>query len=134
MKVTAETLNSVMEFAHVIQVHSDGSVTEPDGIWAPEVHVDLDEDGQMIGSDSRDGVDVLSMPTDWQFMHGYTGQHMSSSRSFIMHSSEFVGGRMARDILSQPGYYVAVVIDGLLPEGVEDDDTNVGWAVAYKQA
>jgi hypothetical protein len=127
MKVTAETLNSVMEFDHVIQVHSDGSVTEPVGIRAPEVYVDLDEDGQIIGvvSDSRDGVDVLSMPADWHFMHGYTGQHNSSSHSFIMHNSEYVGGKMARDILDQPGFYVAVAVKGL--------GLNVGWAVAYRQ-
>jgi hypothetical protein len=133
MKVTPETLNDVMEFDHVIYVDSDGNVTEPTFLWAPEVYVDLDDDGQMIGSDSHDGDDVLSMPVDWFFMQGYTGQYGSTSRSFIMHSSESIGGKMARDILSTPGYYVAVVVDGLLPEGVEDDDTNVGWAVAFKQ-
>jgi hypothetical protein len=103
-------------------------------MYAPEVSVELDSDGYMVGSDSRDGVEVLVMPVHhqgWHFMHGYTGQDSSSSRSFIMHSSEFIGGRMERDILSQPGYYVAVTVDGLLPEGMEDDDTLVGWAVAF---
>lgn len=132
MKVTPETLSTVMEFDAVIHVDAAGNVTEPVFIWAPEVYVELDSDGQMVGNDARDGVDVLSMPVDWHFMHGYTGQYGSTGRSFIMHASEFVGGKMARDILSTPGYYVVVAVDGLLPEGVESDDTNVGWAVAFK--
>ncbi len=131
--ITVDNLNDLMEFDHVIQVHSDGTVSEPRDIYAPDVYVDLDSDGQMMGSDSREGVEVLSIPVDWDFMHGYTGQHMSSSRSFIMHESEFIGGRMSRDILATPGFYVAVVVDGLMPEE-SDDDTIVGWAVAYRES
>src|SRR5689334_24718518 len=105
------TLNDRMQFGHVIRVHDDGSITDPANVYAPETVVALDDDGQMIGSDDLDGVDVLISGTDgWRFMHGYTGQYGSSGRSFIMHPSEFIGGRMERDILSTPGYYAAVVV------------------------
>ncbi|OMC55389.1 hypothetical protein A5747_13430 [Mycobacterium sp. IS-836] len=135
--MTDQTLNDQMEFGRVIQVHADGTVTHPKGVYGPEVvYVELDSDGQMIGSDSRDGTDVLVDRWDgWEYMQGYTGQYLSTSRSFIMHASEYIGGRMERDILARPGYYVAVVVDGLPPteEFNPNEDYNVGWAVAYQR-
>lgn len=50
-----------------------------------------------------------------------------------MHASEFIGGDLERHILSNPGLYVAVVVDGLRTEETDDDD-NIGWAVAYKES
>jgi hypothetical protein len=119
-------LNDIMEFGHVIQVHSDGTVTEPRGIHGPEVvYQELDADGQCIDDEIHD------LPEGWALLTGYTGQ--DSYYGPVMHPSEFIGGGMAKDILAGPGYYVAVIVDGLLPEGVEDDDNNIGWAVAYKE-
>jgi hypothetical protein len=128
MNVTAETLNSVMEFGHLIQVHDDGTVTEPWLLITPEtVYQELDSDGQCIDNEVHD------LPDGWSLMNGYSGQCGYSGP--VMHTSEFIGGRMADDILSTPGFYVAVAVDGLLPEGADDDeDTNIGWAVARKDA
>jgi len=112
--VTTETLNDVMEFDHVIQVHPDGTVTEPD-IYAPELH-----DGEVSPG--------------WSLLNGYSGQYGYSGP--IMHPSEFIGGGMARDILAEPGIYVALVAYRT-PEDTDDEsgdsgDDVDGWAVAQK--
>lgn len=123
--VTLENLNSVMEFGHVIHVHSDGTVTEPRVFNPPEVvYRELDADGQCVDDEIHD------LPDGWTLLRGYTGQYGYNGP--VMHPSEFIGGRLARDILSTPGMYAAVVVDGLEPEET-GDDTNIGWAVAFKE-
>lgn len=113
VKVSADTLNDLMSFDHVIQVHADGSVTEPDKVWAPELH-----DGELSqGGTAGEG---------WELMDGYSGQHGYPGP--IMHQSEFIGGCMARDILATPGLYVA--IEDRRSDGSEPTE----WAVAHKPA
>lgn len=105
---TTAPLNSVMEFDHVVRVHPDGTVTDNvSDVYAPDLY-----DGQLHSAD------------DWTLMDGYSGQYSYSGP--IMHSSEYVGGRMERDILAQPGLYVAIV------SNLSDDDEPDGWAVAYR--
>lgn len=106
--ISMSTLNDIMEFDHVIQVHEDGTITDaPSNVWAPGLYDDeLDDDR-------------------WTLMKGYSGQHMYSGP--IMHNSEYIGGRMEQDIREAPGYYVALVnVD------TEDDGNSEGWAVAYR--
>lgn len=45
----------------------------------------------------------------WELLTGYTGQH--GYRGAVMHASEFIGGRMALDILNTPGIYVALAVE-----------------------
>lgn len=115
--MATRTLNDVMEFDHVVRVHSDGAITdvaEDSGrtFWAPDL---------------RDG----ALETDeWELLDGYSAQDHYSGP--IMHASESIGGRMERDILERPGVYVALVAY-YSPE--EDDDPDDyedvgGWAVA----
>lgn len=105
--ITPDNLNAVMEFDHVIIVEEGGIVhTEQTGEHAPDLL-----DGEL--SDSA-----------WSLLNGYSGQYGYSGP--IMHPSEFVGGRMADDILSAPGFYV--VIADYPGDGEEPD----GWAVAFK--
>lgn len=104
-----KTLNDIMEFDHVIEVHQDGSVTHRADIYAPELVDDTVSDG-------------------WELLNGYSGQYLYSGP--VMHSSEFIGGRMADDILSTPGIYVAVVATTTDKEFAEDN--IYGWAVARK--
>ena len=111
--VTADTLNSVMDFDHVIRVHKDGTVTDAPDVWAPEMH-----DGELEAYDH-----IPNQPVGWSLMTGYTGQ--DSYYGPCMHASEFIGGDMARDILSAPGYYVALV------DYPSDDTEPESWAVAY---
>ena len=107
-------LNDIMEFDHVIQVHEDGSVTDgPSGVYAPEISwPDVDVTGQ-----------------GWQLLDRYSGQYGYSGP--VMHPSEYIGGRMERDILAEPGVYVAVVVDEV-GDGDDAQTVPVGWAVARR--
>jgi hypothetical protein len=102
-----QTLNDLMEFDHVIYVDDDGNVTEPDDVHAPEAYM------------------FRELPPElwcgWRLMDGYSGQ--CGYRGPWMHASEFIGGGMADDILSDSFLYVAIV-----------DHENDCWAVAYKFA
>lgn len=83
-------LSDLMEFDCPITVHADGRITDaPRDLYAPDLY-----DGELQG----DG---------WTLLDGYSGQDRYAGP--IMHSSEFIGGGMARDILAEPGTYVAVV-------------------------
>lgn len=115
--VNKNSLNDLMEFDHVIMVDADGHVSEPGGIWAPEVTV---QEGSYANPD------VSAMHNEpWTLMNGYSGQY--GYHGPVMHSSEFIGGKLAEDILAEPGYYVAVVVADV---DSEDDDEPAGWAVA----
>jgi hypothetical protein len=105
------TLNEIMEFDHVVEVRENGTVSDgPPGVYAPDLW-----DGELQG----DG---------WTLMSGYTGQQDGGD---IMHESEFIGGGLERDILTNPGLYVALVAY-YTPED-EDNENNVGgWAVAWR--
>lgn len=108
------TLNDVMEFDYVIRVGDDRTVTVgPGNAHAPEVY--WTSGGPIV-------------EPGWSLMNGYSGQQ--SYRGPVMHSSEFIGGRMADDILSTPGLYVAVVVKSLDCDG--DETPDAGWAVAYR--
>jgi hypothetical protein len=109
-----DTLNAIMEFDHVVQVHPDGTVTDgPTGVYAPTL------------SDEE-----LDSP-HWQFFSaGYSRQ--DSYGGPIMHNSESIGGNLARDILTEPGIYAAIVAywtpDVESGENPNEDVTE-GWAV-----
>lgn len=109
-----QRLNDIMEFDHVIRVDEIGRVFDgPDNIHAPGLMDDeLDSD-------------------QWEFFsHGYTGQYGYNGP--VMHNSEYIGGKLARDILTTPGIYAAVVADWSPDESegqTWDDDRYEGWAV-----
>lgn len=103
-------LNEIMQFDHVVTVDYDGNVTDgPTWLHAPNL---LDDE-----------LDSL----EWSLLNGYSGQ--SGYRGPIMHNSEFIGGRMASDIISSPGHYVAVVAHWT-PENGGVGTGAEGWAVA----
>ncbi len=113
---TRDNLNDIMEFDRVIRVHEDGSVTDEANVWAPEVN---EAAGQL---------DVGGMSGQvWQLLNGYSGQQ--SYAGPVMHASEYIGGRLADDILSTPGVYAAVVVADL-DNATEDETPEAGWAVA----
>lgn len=101
-----QTLNSIMEIDHVVRVDSNGNITDDTGLYAPEVF-----DGSWEGF-------------DWtEFSHGYTTQHGVQTP---MHNSEYVGGRLADDMLAKPGYYVAVACTW-------DGDVTEGWMLMFRE-
>lgn len=94
-----------VEFDHVFRITNGGMVTDaPSGIYAPS-----STDGE-LDSD------------DWEYWSdGYSGQY--GYRGPIMHPSEFIGGRIERDLVASPGIY-AVVADessGTDAEDIPDD-------------
>lgn len=112
------TLSDIMEFDHVIRVHPDGAITEPSGIWAPDLH-----DGEL---DQRpDG--------EWSLLDGFSGQYRYAGP--IMHPSEFIGGGMETYIREHPGLYVSLVDYPICDDECEycagDGCEPDGWAVAY---
>jgi hypothetical protein len=119
-QVTRDNLRNVMDFDHVIEVHEDGTVTDAaSAIWAPEVSV--------VGGDYRNPAIDAQSGRVWSLMTGYSGQYLYHGP--IMHDSEYIGGRMADDILSEPGVYVAVVVSDN-DAATEDETPDAGWAVA----
>lgn len=108
--MAVQDLNDRMSFDHVIEVRADGSITDRADIYAPE-----------CCDDGRAGIDYAGAK-GWTALDGYSGQDRYSGP--IMHASEYIGGRMAADIASEPGIYVAVVISDL-----DDDEHPSGWAV-----
>lgn len=106
-------LSNVMDFDHVVTVHDDGTVSDDEsGLYAPDVYMDSDL--------------TVTVTPGWELLNGYSGQDRYSGP--VMHESEFIGGGMARDILSEPGEYVAVIVYSLDTE--DDGDDIAGWAVA----
>jgi len=67
----------------------DGTVTDEEGLYAPRLYENELDD------------------KTWTLMNGYS--HQNSYGGPIMHNSEYIGGAMEQDILSTPGYYVALV-------------------------
>lgn len=108
-----QTLNDLMEFDHVIEVHEDGTISEPQGIYAPEM---LDDELDRQG---------------WTLLTGWTGQYGYAGPT--MHASEYIGGALERHIRETPGVYVAIVAYASADESIEESDGNpvdAGWAIA----
>ena len=134
--VTAETLSSIMDFDHVIQVHEDGTVTHDNGGHsAPVLTMEVDADGQSIHANDEDLIGQAKA-SGWTFVDGFSSQYRYHGP--VMHSSERIGGNMARAILETPGYYVSLVVECEGPESDSDENENplapAGWAVAYRKA
>jgi hypothetical protein len=116
-------LNDIMELDHVVEIR-DGLVLDgPKDVYAPEVYIDTDSEGQIWPQHEKDFISELRRQ-GWVLLTGYTGQ--SGYRGPIMHSSEFIGGRLEEDILNENGVYVACVVYA------SDDNYSVGWVVCKR--
>lgn len=120
---THQELQQIMEFDHPINVRSDGTVTDAPGVYAPEVY-------HVEGEQHPKDVEVLS--DEWEtFSVGYTGQY--SYNGAVMHASEYIGGRLADDILATPGTYVVTSVE-VYPEDQEDgSDEPAGWTILRRK-
>ena len=120
-------LSSVMEFDHVIAESDSGTVTDASGVYAPEVQQDY-----VWTTDMWSYTGEPTVSDGWTLLTGYTGQY-ASANSAHMHSSEYIGGALERDILSEPGYYVALLVPSAEAMGYSDSDDDVtDWVVAFK--
>ena len=111
--VTLTDLQQIAEFDCPFTVHSDGTLTDAKGVYAPEVY-----------HSETDDIEITS--DIWEALTGYTGQY--GYNGACMHASEYLGGQLAADILSTPGTYVLVVVEVMTEYPVVDDEP-AGWAV-----
>lgn len=126
-----QSLDDLMQIDHVVRVHPDGTVTDRiKGVYAPMLDMScLDDDCGSILKEHEDDYRRQAQAQNWDLMFGYSGQQ-GGAHSFNMHQSEFIGGRMERDIRERPGLYVALAIE-VYPEGAEESE-SAGWCVAYR--
>jgi hypothetical protein len=114
MRNIKPSLNSIMDFDHVVRVHEDRSVTYIDSVSAPELW-----EGSLNEEDS----------TNWKLLTGFSGQDRYTGP--IMHSSELIGGNLEDYILSHPGIYAAIVSNYYGDPDEDEDEVEVdGWAIA----
>lgn len=117
-------LPEAMEFYHVIKVRAGTFTDAPDNVYAPELYINTDEDGQISDTDDEDYASD-ARGQGWELMTGYTGQY--GYHGFIMHPSELISPAMVTDILSQDGLYVVIAV-----ETTDSADDPAGWAIAYR--
>lgn len=117
------SLNDLMEFDHVIEVHKDGTITEPDYRSNPAVNPEL-----------NDGVLDQMLGESWRLV----GNSRQQGGGQIMHNSEFIGGRLADMILESPGLYVAIVCNWTcdcevpdMPDAECNTPHDEGWGLAH---
>lgn len=105
-------LNERVEFDSAFEVTADGDVIDRPGMLTPTY---LD--------------DQLDSTTWETWSQGYTGQYSYSGP--VMHNSEYLGGRMAADLLADPGVYVVTAAEWSPEDDDEDDDLYYeGWVIA----
>ena len=119
--VEPQYLGDIMDFDSVIEVDDAGRVQFRPEAYAPDVY------------ETDSGIAVDGAPA-WTLMDGYSRQDRYAGP--VMHESEFIGGRIAEDILDTPGIYVAVVVYDYTEDALDNNDGNgpiVGWAIATRE-
>ena len=122
---TPEELAELLEFGRVIYVDDSGHAAPAN--MSPYVPYVEDHSSHDV---TLDGVPYRDAPT-WSPLVGYTGQY--GYRGAVMHSSEYIGGALALDILSTPGLYVSVIV---MAQSDSDDiePDFAGWAILRRSA
>lgn len=128
------SLNDIMGIDHVIRVKG-GEITESDsGVWphdvyAPEVRIGTDADGQILAVHERIMREDLQR-LGWDVENGWSAQWLYHGP--IMHSSEYIGGALADYIRETDGYWVAVAAE-VYPYDGEEDPEPAGWLLLHRE-
>lgn len=109
MQATPDNLNSLVEFDTAFIVTPEG-IEGAHEVYVPNVYND-------------DVSDIYIESSLWETLTGYTGQY--SYNGAVLHSSEYLGGGLARDILEDVGGIYAVTV----VEDMDDPDNPAGWCV-----
>lgn len=112
MNVTVDNLTNAIEFDYVFRVNEDSTITFMEDMYAPGVY--------------EDESDVIIEDSTWEVLSGYTQQY--GYHGPVMHPSEQLGGRLARDILDNPAYYAIVEVYDM---GTSGEDV-IGWVVVSR--
>lgn len=116
--VSIKALRDMMEIDCAVRVDRDGNVSLAETVKLPEV---INSDGELSSPDG----------TEWVVLEGYSGQY--SYNGPVMHPSEYIGGKLAKDILAVPGTYVCLVVEADCDDSCSDDCGHPfpeGWIVA----
>lgn len=109
------------DIGHVFTLHQDGTVTEPRGIYAPDVFDDPDDDVCIVG-------DEWEALTGWTLQYGYHGA--------VMHASELFHAGIVRFLLEwadpDPVTFALVVVECLTDDG-DLDEEPAGWAIVRRR-
>jgi hypothetical protein len=128
--VTPDELDGAVEFDSPFRINADGTLTSwLHDVWAPDVtHVEWTGEDPAPRERAERGEDVAIDDGGWQVWSiGYSGQ--DRYRGGVMHSSEYLGGRMASDLLADPGTYVICSVEVDDEETGERDETPAGWVI-----
>lgn len=109
MQATPDTLNSLVEFDSAFIVTSEG-IGGGLGKYVPTVYND-------------DETDIYIESNEWEALTRYTGQY--SYNGAVLHSSEYLGGGLARVILEDVGGIYAITT----VEDLDDPEYPAGWCV-----
>lgn len=142
-RVTAENLHEVVEFdtpfylgvGAAYGIYRDALDYAPghDLGHAPSVYVGAEVDRH---GDAHINTAPKVEGFGWGFYsRGYTAQYGVESSDPVMHESEDIGGKLARDMIDDGGTYVVTSVR-MLTDSEEYDDANdddlVGWVVLRK--
>jgi hypothetical protein len=137
------TLDALMTADYVVRVLDDGTVSEDtSGVYAPELNVTLDADGQTVDIDAADLI-ATAKRSGWGIETGWSNQYAYAGP--FLHSSEFIGGGLAEHILETPGYWVVVVPsvtsghctdgDNLCGDCVREEERGSDdWLILHREA
>lgn len=126
-------LNAKMTIDHVVYVSEDGTVTDANRAYAPEVNCDYSgpfDEAQILDEHERDMIESLKSQ-GWSVENGWSGQYRYSGP--IMHASEYIGGNLAEHVLQTPGLWVAVSVE-LHPEDEDAESESAGWLLLHREA
>lgn len=151
----SDTLDALMTADHVIRVGEDGLIYDDvRDVYEPEIIMGTDDNGQIL-QEHDDALIGHLRAQGWEPELGWTGQYGDHSRNPVMHTSEFIGGPLAKHIVSTPGYWVCcpVYVDSevcpnesktcklsdpcvICYDGTGEDREQVcaGWLVAHREA
>jgi hypothetical protein len=116
-RIVSRTLNDIMCFdAPSIQVRADGTLTEQ---WVSNTP-------DALYGDTDEALALEAGAAGWDLLTGYSNQQGYNGP--VLHTSEVIGGGLARDILATPGIYAVASVDD-----VEDDGYPIGWVVLRKR-
>ena len=122
--VQPRDLDAKMPIGHVIEVGEFRNVSDAPKVYAPEVYVGTDSDGQISDGHESDMISDLNRQ-GWSVETGWSGQYSYSGP--IMHPSEFIGRYMADHILDNPGFWVACEVTTL------DTEEPAGWVLLHRE-
>lgn len=150
-KATVENIDALIEFDTVFNLSpnpmAENSAVYRDALeypeghsigYAPSVYIEAEQDeyGDIFITADTPFIDGKNMPgaPKWEFYSvGYTGQFGVKKSSPVMHASEYVGGRLAQDMITDGGTFAVVEVKAIGDLDTDEDDA-VGWVVLRKSS